>query len=126
MTRSIHSDPFQRLAAELIEGGFVDHGARLQGILDGVWTTSSEFLGELGTVVLAIRRECRPLTPRQKKLIQECLKEVRKAWPGFGILSAFTQWGRPPDFKVYLLVYVAVLGIAAVQVYRAIARFWGG
>jgi hypothetical protein len=37
--------------------------------------------------VVAIRKECRPLTSAQKALLKECLRQVRKAWPGFGFLS---------------------------------------
>lgn len=32
------------------------------------------------------------MTSGQKKLIRECLKEVRKAWPGFGLFSFFRPW----------------------------------
>ncbi len=188
MTAPIQSEPFQHLAVELRESGFVDHSNRLQSVLDGVWTTSTERVGELGIVVLAVRKECRPLSPRLKQRTQECLREVRKAWPGFGFFSAFTpspratpraqpciyceQWNReypdaPPrvscgpcvecqapghlrahprqptslclcrhhestlsapgyHFELYHLIYVVVIGIAAVQVARAIAPFWGG
>lgn len=96
MTAPIQSEPFHRLAVELRDNGFVDHSERLQGVLDGVWTTSTEMLGELGTVVLAIRKECRPLPPRLKQRTQECLREVRKAWPGFGFFSAFSPSAKAP------------------------------
>lgn len=79
--------PFHALAAALHEGGFTAHSARLSDVLNGTWTTSSELLSELGVVVVAIRRECRPLAREQKALVKECLREVRKAWPGFGRFS---------------------------------------
>lgn len=69
--------------------GFTAQAARLEEVLDGTWTTSTELIGELGAVVCAIRRECRPLTFTQKRLIRACLREVRKAWPGFGWFSGF-------------------------------------
>ncbi len=78
------SQPFQALAAALRDGGFPAHGERLENILGGAWTTSSELIAELGVAVLAIRRECRPLDPSGKLLVKQCLREVRKAWPGFG------------------------------------------
>ncbi len=95
MPAPIQSEPFQRLAAELRASGFIGHSDRLQSVLDGVWTTSTELVGELGIVVLAVRKECRPLSPGLKQQTQECLREVRKAWPGFGYFSAFTPSARP-------------------------------
>jgi hypothetical protein len=59
----------------------------MESILHGTWTTSSELIGELGVAVLAIRKECRSLSPDQKALVKQCLREVRKAWPGFGWFS---------------------------------------
>lgn len=87
MPASVSSKPFHALAAALKVSGFTDHGTRLENVLNGVWTTSSELIAELGGVVIDIRRECRPLTPDQKALVKECMKEVRKAWPGFGLFS---------------------------------------
>lgn len=87
MPEAVTSQPFMDLAAALKEGGFPAHGDRLESALHGTWTTSSELIGELGRVVVAVRKECRPLTPDQKALIRECLRQVRKAWPGFGLFS---------------------------------------
>lgn len=87
MSESVSSDPFYALAAALKEGGFATHGRRLESILNGTWTTSSELIAELGQGVLAVRKECKPLSLAQKTLIKECLREVRKAWPGFGLFS---------------------------------------
>jgi hypothetical protein len=75
------------LAAALKEGGFANHSSRLENILNGTWTTSSELIGELGETVVAIRKECKPLNSTQKALLKECLREVRKVWPGFGLFS---------------------------------------
>ena len=78
--------PFQALASSLKECGFATHAGRLEAALNGTWATSSELIGELGSVVLAIRRECSPLTPEQKSLVKDCLREVHGVWPGFGFL----------------------------------------
>lgn len=83
----VSSEPFHALATALKEGGFRVHGERLDDVLDGTWTTSTELIGELGLVVLAVRRECKPLSAAQKALVKQCLREVRKAWPGFGWFS---------------------------------------
>jgi hypothetical protein len=83
---SVSSEPFHALAASLKESGFAAHSSLLDGVLNGTWTTSTELIGELGSAVLTIRRECKPLSASQKGLVRQCLREVRKAWPGFGWL----------------------------------------
>jgi hypothetical protein len=92
MTAAVSSVPFRALAKALKEGGFAAHGGRLENILDGTWTTSSELIGELGAAVVAVRKECKPLDATQKALVKECLRQVRKAWPGFGLFS-WLPWG---------------------------------
>lgn len=87
MPDSVSSEPFHVLAASLRESGFMSQAKRLEDVLNGVWTTSSELISELGTAVLEIRKECKPLSTQQKDLVKRCLREVRKAFPGFGLLS---------------------------------------
>lgn len=89
MPESVSSEPFSALAASLNESGFTGHGKNLENILNGVWTTSSELISELGAAVVVIRKECKPLNASQKALVKQCLREVRKAWPGFGLFSWF-------------------------------------
>ena len=89
MSGSVSSEPFYVLAESLREGGFTAQGRHLESILNGTWATSSELIGELGVAVLAIRRECNPLSANQEALVKQCLREVRKAWPGFGWCSWF-------------------------------------
>lgn len=89
MQSSVSSKPFYTLMASLRESGFASHATRLDEVLNGTWTTSTELIGELGAVVCAIRAECNPLSSTQKQLLRECLREVRKAWPGFGLFSWF-------------------------------------
>lgn len=93
MTESVSSEPFRALSASLAESGFAAQSAQLQGVLDGVWTTSTELIGELGVAVLLVRRECKPLSAPQKALVRQCLREVRKVWPGFGWFS-WLPWRR--------------------------------
>lgn len=88
MPDPVSSEPFHLLAASLNESGFIAQGKRLENILNGVWTTSTELIGEVGIALLDIRKACQPLNADQKTLIKRCLREVRKAWPGFGIFTA--------------------------------------
>lgn len=84
MSAPVSSEPFRALMVSLAESGYATHSGRLASIPNGTWTTSSEMIAELGATVLEIRRECRPSSPAQRALVRQCLKEVRKAWPGFG------------------------------------------
>jgi hypothetical protein len=87
MSETVSSEPFYALASALKESGFTTHSRRLESILNGTWTTSSELIAELGQAVVAVRKECKPLSPVQKTLLKECLRQVRKVWPGFGLFS---------------------------------------
>ena len=89
MPETVSSEPFYALASSLKKGGFAAQSRRLENILDGTWTTSSELIAELGQTVVGIRRECKALSPVQKALLKECLRQVRKVWPGFGLFSWF-------------------------------------
>ena len=86
-TETVSSEPFCALAIALKESGFTAHSRRIESVLNGTWSTSSELIAELGQVVLAVRRECKPLSPAHNALLKECLRQVRIAWPGFGLLS---------------------------------------
>ena len=87
MPETVSTGPFLALASALKDGGFAAHGSRLEDILNGTWTTSSELIGELGAAVVTIRKECKPLAPAQKALLKECLRQVRIAWPGYGLFG---------------------------------------
>jgi hypothetical protein len=87
MAASVSRVPFEALAASLKESGCAAESVRLESVLNGVWTTSTELISELGATVLAIRRDCHPLSANQRALIKQCLREVRKAFPGFGWLN---------------------------------------
>ena len=89
MPERVSSEPFHALASTLKESGFTTHSRRLESILDGTWTTSSELIAELGVAVVAVRKECKPLSRAQQALLKECLRQVRIVWPGFGWFSWF-------------------------------------
>jgi hypothetical protein len=91
----VSSEPFHALSEALKDGGFRAQGERLDDVLNGTWTTSTELIGELGLVVVEIRRKCAPLNATQKALVKRCLHEVRKAWPGFGWFS-WWPWRESP------------------------------
>lgn len=87
MPNTFRTAPFHALASALKEAGFTSHGERIDSVLNGVWTTSSELIGELGQVVLAARKECKPIDPATKVLFKDCMRQVRTIWPGFGWFS---------------------------------------
>jgi hypothetical protein len=87
--------PFRALAASLKDSGFAAHASRMEDILGGTWTTSSELIAELGHAVLDVRRQCRPLTSEQQRMVRDCLRQVRSVWPGFGRWRGISlPWGR--------------------------------
>lgn len=107
MAETASSEPFRALASALKEGGFTAHGDRLENILGGTWTTSSELVSELGQAVVTIRRECKPLNPSQKALLGECLRQVRIVWPGFG----WSSWpGSGPSLMRTLTGWLLIAG----------------
>lgn len=87
MRETVTSEPFRALASSLRDDGFTVHSSRVESVLNGTWTTSSELIAELGAAVVTIRKECKPLSPAQRVLLKECLRQVRKVWPGFGLFS---------------------------------------
>ena len=89
MPEAVITEPFCAFASTLKASGFTTQSDRLESILNGTWTTSSELIAELGQAVVAVRKECKPLSRAQKALVRECLRQVRKAWPGFGLFSWF-------------------------------------
>jgi hypothetical protein len=84
MAEPVRLEPFERLALSLRGSGKGAHADRLEQALGCPCTTSSELIEGLGAVVVATRREGRPLSPEQRALIRRCLREVRKAFPGYG------------------------------------------
>ena len=87
MRDAVTTAPFYALASALKESGFAAHGSRIESVLNGTWTTSSELIAELGQAVVVVRKECKPLSPAHKALLKECLRQVRIVWPGFGLFS---------------------------------------
>jgi hypothetical protein len=75
MSGPVTSEPFHALAIALREGGHTAPADRLESILAATWTTSSELVAELGTAVLEIRRESKPLSSQQTALVKDCLRE---------------------------------------------------
>lgn len=87
MSEPVQSEPFHILMESLKQGGFVAESNRLAQVLNGTWTTSSELIGELGLALLEIRKNRKSFSPAERLLLKRCMREVRKAWPGFGIFS---------------------------------------
>lgn len=66
--------------AELEGGGFPIAARRLADIRSSAYTTSSEWLGELGAAMKAIRNQ-RGLSASLKDKVEVILAEARRAWP---------------------------------------------
>ena len=69
------------VGTELEALGLHSAARRFAGIRGAAFTTGSEWLGELGAAVNAIRTECRiPLALDEK--LERIMSEVRRVWPG--------------------------------------------
>jgi hypothetical protein len=79
------SPVLKRLIAELHAGGLDAAARELEGHCFAAYTSSSEWLGEVGAALNRFRsgnhgRYAQELDP----LIDQCLREVGKVWPHFG------------------------------------------
>jgi hypothetical protein len=71
------------LAQRLSEEGLPEQGRKIHFLLHEVaWTTSSELIGELGAVLLAVQREAEPHLPADVlEALARSLRAVRRVWP---------------------------------------------
>jgi hypothetical protein len=73
--------PFDELVAKLREHGFSECADEISMLLSLAWTTSSEFVGELGLAVLRFQREHPAVSTDLQDTLNGCMKEVRIVWP---------------------------------------------
>jgi hypothetical protein len=65
---------------QLESTGFATAASRLASVQDTAFTTGSEWLGELGTAVNAIRND-RKLPREIREKLEAIRAEVRRVWP---------------------------------------------
>lgn len=66
------------------EAGLTESATELEGRPFAAYTTSSEWLGEVGEAILQFRtREGRRVPANVAELLNECLREVGKVWPKY-------------------------------------------
>jgi hypothetical protein len=73
------------------EAGLTESAAALEERACAAYTTSSEWLGEVGEAILQFRaREGRRVPADVAELLDQCLREVGKVWPKYrpGLLGA--------------------------------------
>jgi hypothetical protein len=67
------------------EAGLTESAAELEERAFAAYTTSSEWLGEVGEAILQFRaREGRRVPAEVAELLDQCLREVGKVWPKYG------------------------------------------
>jgi hypothetical protein len=79
-------EPFDTLVACLRAQGLDAAAESLEGVLTGVWTTSSEFLGEVGLELVRIRKAYgRAFSSDTKRAFGLCWKRCGRpiSWGGF-------------------------------------------
>ncbi len=71
------------LARQLRDAGIPAAAERIARLLHGIaWTTSSELIGELGKVLLAIRREYQAALPAEiARQLDAAITSARTVWP---------------------------------------------
>jgi hypothetical protein len=84
--------PTLRQAIKLArEAGLKESATKLEERAFAAYTTSSEWLGEVGEAILQFRaREGQSVPPDVAELLDQCLREVGKVWPKYapGLLDA--------------------------------------
>ena len=74
------------------EAGLTESATELEERAFAAYSTSSEWLGEVGEAILEFRsREGKRVPAEVADLLDECLREVGKVWPKYrpGLLNAF-------------------------------------
>ncbi len=75
----------QRAIALIREAGMTEPARELDARLSTAYTTSSEFLGELGAAIVRFReKEAGRLPPAAAELLDECQREIGAVWPAYG------------------------------------------
>lgn len=83
----------QRAIALAREAGLTESAAELESRRTAAYTTSSEFLGEVGEAILRFRaQEGRRLPPEVSSLLHECQREI-----GMAEVQTGTARGHPAD-----------------------------
>lgn len=82
---TISYEPFHRLIVSLQSDGLQKESVLLQHLIcDVAWTTGSELVGELGSVITRIDKEhSTGLSPESKSNLIEAMRVVRRVWASF-------------------------------------------
>ena len=88
--------PALRQAIKLArETGLTESATRLEERALATYTTSSEWLGEVGEAILQFRaREGKRVPTEVAKLLDQCLREVGKVWPKYLLRALVGRIGR--------------------------------
>jgi hypothetical protein len=88
--------PALRQAIKLArEAGLTESATELEARAFAAYTTSSEWLGEVGEAILQFRaREGKRVPADVAKLLDQCLREVGKVWPKYLLSALVGRIGR--------------------------------
>lgn len=86
MSRAPDGPDLVALLRQAVEGaraaGLDEAADALESRTTAAFTTSSEFLGEVGLAIRQFRKSARGrVPPVVDRALDECLREVRKVWP---------------------------------------------
>jgi len=80
MTKS--SQPLDDLLVILRKHGLIEAADNFEDLMTCAWTSSSEFIGELGLAILGFQKEHPTMPTEVRGVLKRCLKEIRAVWPG--------------------------------------------
>jgi len=88
--------PALRQAIKLArEAGLTESATELEAQAFAAYTTSSEWVGEVGKAILQFRaREGKRVPADVAKLLDQCLREVGKVWPKYLLRALVGRIGR--------------------------------
>ncbi len=78
---NVNLSPFEELIIKLRVHGFGECADEIAMLMSSAWTTSSEFIGELGQAVLRFQRTHLSVSADLQDALDHCMREVRIVWP---------------------------------------------
>lgn len=74
---------FEELVEKLRQHGLGKESDRLKSLLNAAWSSTSEFIGELGLETLRIQRSQSMASLDLQVAIAKCIEETKTIWPEF-------------------------------------------
>jgi len=77
----VNRHPFDELVIELRKHGYGESADDVATLMRSAWSSSSEYIGELGQAVLRFQRAHPIVAPDLRNVLDRRMREVRIVWP---------------------------------------------